>query len=883
MTSTNTNNEQPLNQSQNNKNLQFTQVSTNTNNEQPLNQFLNTKNLQFTQASTNTNNQQPLNQSQNNNNIQLTQVSTNSNNEQPLNQFLNNQNLLFTQVSTNTNNEQPLNQSQNNNNIQFTQVSTNTNNEQPLNQSLNNQNIQFTQVSTNINNDQPLNQSPIYTNVQFFNASTNTNYEQKTIYQTQVLNHTHCSQNNQQSSIGQQNQFLPQRSYQQNINTQTQPLNTSTFLNSNTIQPTNKYYYSNQIQFQSQQPVIYNIPQSQFIPQNETNISQQPTTNTSQNKRLLFPIFIPTSNSAQNHYSLNIQDDSLFDDYNFFNLSFLRPISPFFNANLYGHLNQQQNKNKDLNTKLTSAQYNYLIYIAEKHLYQQWKEYKKPFKSINKTQIRIIVIDQNAKQKFLENFGQLLLQLSFLNLNYDVILSGQIQPVFLKRKEEALTISLLDEILHALIGQSNKDFSIVNENSINNNDVILLFTEQLLEISNNCRTELQNEGFSTIIQIQDQNQFNAINIKNGQIISSSNNLFEFLNQIEKKSPLMKKQRLQGNQEKEELKQKLNEYGFQIDPQEANSLKGLLEINTFTKYSLSSKGTTIDIKGIIKFFCTNGTARDIMKRKNRGGKSLYVFYVILDLSSIQKETLLDVVLPFLSLLIEICKQYQLICNLMILNNPLIIIKSNFSTLWTDYEYTILIEKLIDYQNEASADNTDPQFQQIFDEFERFCHYKKYLIFINHSFYDYQFKELQQLINMAQQKQIKIISIGVDIKKYINRSFEGIIQYSLNHSKELFKIIKNMFSKVLEQEKFNGNFQFQQNNQQYPRKLQLKQYCSQQGQVNCYMNKYFNYQKEGKQNQDKQIALIDGELFLFLSILELRRVQREINNLFQNLKK
>lgn len=93
----------------------------------------------------------------------------------------------------------------------------------------------------------------------------------------------------------------------------------------------------------------------------------------------------------------------------------------------------------------------------------------------------------------------------------------------------------------------------------------------------------------------------------------------------------------------------------MDFKAANSLKGLLEITKFTKYSLSSKGTTIDIKGIIKFFCTNGTARDILRRKNRGGKSLYVFEVVLDLSSLSKRTLIEIILPFLYQLIEICKE------------------------------------------------------------------------------------------------------------------------------------------------------------------------------------------------------------------------------------
>ncbi|CAD8212828.1 unnamed protein product [Paramecium pentaurelia] len=517
--------------------------------------------------------------------------------------------------------------------------------------------------------------------------------------------------------------------------------------------------------------------------------------------------------------------------------------------------------------------------MAENQLYLYWRYYTKPYVSINQLSFRIIIIDQYVDQQFLQDFGQLLLQLSFLNMNYDLILSGQNQPIFLKQKDETLTIDLLDKILHALIGKCNQDFILVKEKAQNNNDFVLLFTKQLFEMSIICKIELQNEGLNTIILFQDQNHFNTIDIKNGQIINSSNNIFELLIQIQQQSSVLKQQMFYNHQEKEELKKKIFRLDYQIDQKEANSLRGLLEINKFTKYSLSSKGTTIDIKGIIKFFCTNGTARDILRRKNRGGKSLYLFEVVLDLSSMSKAILLEIVQPFLYQLIAICKECQIICNLAILNNALIIIKSNFSTTWTDYEYSLLTQHLIDNCDQVSTNSNVKVFQYILDQFEKFIHYKKFLIFINHSFYNYQYQELSQKINLAQQKQIKIVSLGVDIKKYINRSIEGVIQYSLCQSQNLYIILKKLFTKVLDFENLNQVFQFQQNINQYPRKLQLLKFSSTDIQINCYLNKYFNYRIDDIQDEGfERIPFFKVDPLLFHILMlenEIKRLQNLIN--------
>ncbi|CAD8113612.1 unnamed protein product [Paramecium primaurelia] len=547
-------------------------------------------------------------------------------------------------------------------------------------------------------------------------------------------------------------------------------------------------------------------------------------------------------------------------------------------------LEQEQEINN--NTEITD--YNKLLFKAEQQLYQQWQDSKQTKNDIKNLSFRIIITEQYLEQSYIQYIGSLLLQFSYLNLTYDIILSGQNQAIFLKQKEDNLTLILLDSILHAIHGQCNKEFILVNEDNLSENDFILLLTKQFLEMSNQCKEELLNQGFTTIIQSQDEFDFNIIDVQNGQTISNLKNLIELLNQIVENQIVKIKQIDQNLLDQQKVKQYKQEFEPQLESKEANSIKALLEVGKFTKYSLSSKGTTIDIKGIIKFFCTNGTARDIMKRKNRGGKSFYFFQVVLDLSQLEQDTLSQILLPFLLQFIEICKQCQLVCNLMILDHTTKIIKSNFSTSWTEQEQTLLIQSLINYSNETSVNQDHDQFQFILDQFQSFSKYKKYLIFINHSFYNYSCQNLQLQLNMAQQMQIKIISLGLDLKKYINHSLGGVIQFALTQQNSAYQIITNLLQKDYEAQIVDGTFQFYQNMEKYPNTLELLQVSSEDSQYNCYLNKYFNYiqseesnkendqgsnevQNEGQNGDESLIRLTKLDLFLNL-LVKLNELQQ-----------
>ncbi|CAK84279.1 unnamed protein product (macronuclear) [Paramecium tetraurelia] len=557
-----------------------------------------------------------------------------------------------------------------------------------------------------------------------------------------------------------------------------------------------------------------------------------------------------------------------FDDYLDSNI-YLKTKVTKSNSKIYNTLQPQKFKQQsEVFTNINYTDYNKLIIQAEQKLYEEWLDSQEIWNIIKKFTFRIIITEQQLEQQYFQHLGLLLLQFSFLNLTYDIILSGQFKAIFLKQKQDYLSVNLLDSILHAVNGKCKKDFIIVDEEIQHKNDFILLFTKQLLEMSNKCKEELLDEGFTSIIQIQDKFDYNIINIENGQTISNSKNLIELLNQIVENQKIRTEKIVQKLLDEAEEIKKTSEFESQLDSKEANDIKALLEVSKFTKYSLSSKGTTIDIKGIIKFFCTNGTARDIMKKKNKGGKSFYLFQIVLDLSQIEKETLQQILLPFLFQFIEICKQCSLVCNLMILNHTQNIIKQNFSTSWTDQEQTLLIQSLIDQCNKVPLNDNHNKFQLVLDQFERFSQYKKYLIFINHSFYNYPFHKLQIQLNMAQQMQIKVVSLGLDIKKYINRSVDGVIQYPLIQSNNANLIITNLLQKVYEGVDVDGSFEFFENIEKYPKTLDLQEITSEDKQSNCYLNKYFNYVKCEDSNkdsdQDQQLVRLN-KLDLLLNLL------------------
>ncbi|CAD8210097.1 unnamed protein product [Paramecium pentaurelia] len=836
--SSNSNNGQSISSSNSNNGQSIS--SSNSNNGQSSSSS-NSNNIQST-SSSNSNNGQSTSSS--NSNIGQSS-SSNSNNGQSISSSNSNNGQSIS--SSNSNNGQS-SSSSNSNNIQSTS-SSNSNNGQSTSSS-NSNNGQSS--SSNSNNGQSISSSNS-NNGQSISSSNSYN----------VLSTQSSNSNNGQLILSiKSNNGQPTSSSNQNDE---YSISSST---PNNEQQTVKYITNSE----SQQTTIYQLQLTQTNENTNTNISHNQT----QSNQIIL-----CSNNLKKY---------IFEDY--------------FDSNIYLKTkltkSQQKKKNtksqkskpleqeQEINNNTEITDYNKLLFKAEQQLYQQWQDSKQTKNDIKNLSFRIIITEQYLEQSYIQYIGLLLLQFSYLNLTYDIILSGQNQAIFLKQKEDNLTLILLDSILHAIHGQCNKEFILVNEDILSENDFILLLTKQFLEMSNQCKEELLNQGFTTIIQSQDEFDFNIIEVQNGQTISSLKNLIELLNYIVENQIIKIKQIDQNLLDQQKVKQYKQEFEPQLESKEANSIKALLEVSKFTKYSLSSKGTTIDIKGIIKFFCTNGTARDIMKRKNRGGKSFYFFQVVLDLSQLEQDTLSQILLPFLLQFIEICKQCQLVCNLIILDHTTKIIKSNFSTSWTEQEQTLLIQSLINYSNETSVNQDHDQFQFILDQFQSFSKYKKYLLFINHSFYTYSCQNLQLQLNMAQQMQIKIISLGLDLKKYINHSLGGVIQFPLTQQNSAYQIITNLLQKDYEAQIVDGTFQFYQNMEKYPNTLELLQVSSEDSQYNCYLNKYFNYiqseesnkendqasnevQNEGQNGDESLIRLTKLDLFLNL-LVKLNELQQ-----------
>ncbi|CAD8182378.1 unnamed protein product [Paramecium octaurelia] len=108
-------------------------------------------------------------------------------------------------------------------------------------------------------------------------------------------------------------------------------------------------------------------------------------------------------------------------------------------------------------------------------------------------------------------------------------------------------------------------------------------------------------------------------------------------------------------------------------------------------------------------------------------------------------------------------------------------------------------------------------------------------------------LSKLITQVQLQQIQLVSIGVGINKYTNRSIEGIFHFPLIDSDDLYQLIKDLFEKKSQQILEATNFEFEVDNKRFPSELQLQPFESSAQNKNVCLNRYFNYVQNDDQNQ------------------------------------
>ncbi|CAD8104113.1 unnamed protein product [Paramecium primaurelia] len=517
-------------------------------------------------------------------------------------------------------------------------------------------------------------------------------------------------------------------------------------------------------------------------------------------------------------------------------------------------LSKQQPRGLSINGEPKIQQYDQLLSSAEAEIAFEWKNQEQ--KDIVSMNGRLIISNQTYTESLLLQLGHLLIKLQFLHQKFDIILSGNCNPVFLKNQDIPLSINLIDKIFHGLYGQFNEKLIPVDLNNKQLNDFIIVFTENKLTISDQCKKELISDEIK-IVYIFEKAKIFILDAKSGEINEVSISLLEILGEISQQKKKLNQSKIKQTINTREIENLDIQDISHLNIKEANNLKSLLEISKYTKYSLSSKGTTIDIKGIIKFFCTNGTAKDIMKKKNKGGKSLYVFQVVLDMNSFSRACLINVIIPFVYQLIEFCKECKIICNLHIYSDPIIVVKQNFSTFWSQQEQQQLLNSITNFNDNIQIEYNCNQLRFVSDNLTKFNSYKKYLIFINHQLYNYSYQDLSIFINQTQQQQIKLVSIGVDINKQTNRLMEGIFHFPLIESNDLYQIMNDLFEKKIQQDLRIKKFEFKIDNQKFPNQVELEQFQSNGSKCNQYLNRFFNYVSKNDQNQNNEITQIQKQ--------------------------